>query len=83
MIKYDAGSVTGSNLRKMMLCEGLHSVDLLHPSMEQQQYQDIPFGCEDKVWLVEELLLVKHGEYHVPGFDDNITDHMLADICKN
>ena len=83
MITYDVGSVTGYNLREIMLCKGLQCIDQLHPDMRQNPYQHIPLGCEDNVRLVEELLLVKQGEYQIPGFDENTSDQMLTDICRS
>ena len=82
IIKYDVSSVTGSNLRNIMLVVGKNTIDDLNPT-DAGVIQYAPLNDEDEaiVVLLKELIEVKHGDYVIEEFDKTEIDDIIRTIC--
>ena len=72
-------SLTGANLRRIMLLAGRSSV-------EDLKNDDIPYhlvAADDawKVGMVKELLAITHGDLDVPGLLQTELDYILEYMC--
>ena len=80
--KNDVRSVTGGNLRHIMLLCGKNTVDDLSPyDATNIQYHEPP---EEEIWrpdFLDELLEIKYGDLTVPGFSAEELDMMQDYIC--
>ena len=78
-VKHDCRSVTGSNLRNIMLLVGKTNIDDLCPEDSSiVKYNEIP---EDQAWrvsVVKELVDVKWGELVVEGFSMDELGYILG-----
>ena len=75
----DVRSVTGSNLRRIMLLSGKNSMDEL-------KNVDIPYNVvpADEAWrvgFVKELLATRHGDLEVPGLLKTEMDEIMDYLC--
>ena len=60
----DAQTVTGSNLRNILLLTDRLQVDNMEPSlMDTIKYHQVEDNESWRIWLVMELLDIKHGEW--------------------
>ena len=80
--KNDVRSVTGANLRHIMLLCDKNSVNDLTPDDALNiKYHEPP---KDEIWrlgVLEELLEVQYGDLNVPGFNDEELAMMRSYIC--
>ena len=80
--KNDVRSVTGANLRHIMLLCDKNSIDNLTPDDAMHiKYHEPP---EEETWrlsVLDELLEVKYGDLTVPGFDAEEFAMMQSYIC--
>ena len=79
IVKNDVRSITGSNIRKILLNTGKRLIgEVRH---EDMSYHDIPPDEAWRVDLLKELLEVKHEDLHVPGWDQAELDQILNHLC--
>ena len=75
----DTNSVTGQNLRKIMLCCDMTSIyDLNYNSIDKLVY------ANDQLWRINflhELISTRQGELEVPGFTSDEVSDMIDFIC--
>ena len=84
IIKNDVSSVTGSNLRNIMLIVGKNTIDDLNPTDACLiEYRPMKDEDEAKVGLLKELIEVKHGDYTIAEFDKSEIDDIIRSICAN
>ena len=77
-IKYDVRSVTGSNLRHIMLEVKKNNVDSVNINdIDQLKYYPVNEEMEHKKVLID----IKFGEASVPGFDKEEIHEMIRHIC--
>ena len=78
----DTNSVTGQNLRKIMLCCDMSSIyDLNCNSIDKLVYAEVP---KDQLWRINflhELISTQQGELEVPGFNSEEISDMIDNIC--
>ena len=61
-MKHDCYSMSGANLRKIMLMVNKHNVDEIQvDNLDQMQHRTIPDGDVWRVGIVKELIDVKSG----------------------
>ena len=81
-VKYDCQSVTGSNLRNIMLLVRKDSIlDLVPEDALKVSYNEIP---EEETWrlsFVNEITDVKFGEANIEGFTIEELNIILNNIC--
>ena len=89
-VSKDVRSVTGSNLRSIMVNNGVHAV----PGVTQASairlrgLQEVPAGEEWKVPLLHSLLDIRAGEFQLSfdehdDHDDVIADDLLVHVCTS
>ena len=91
VIKSDVRSVTGSNLRKILLDTGHSIIPGVTKKMSLDNYRvyKIPEGEEWRVPLIDSLLEVKAGNWAIEfdeeedNFDGNAVKLMLDRACSN
>ena len=80
----DVRSVTGSNLRKIMLLVGKTSVeDIKVEDVDTLEYFKLD---DDELWKIsqiKEIINVKAGNLEVPGFEDDELDTLLSYLCTD
>ena len=78
----NCNSITGRNLRKIMLLCNLNSIsDLNNSDIDKLEYSVTPEREKWRIRFVEELLNIRHGKMEVTGFtQENITE-MLDYVC--
>jgi hypothetical protein len=82
MISKDVQSVTGSNLRKILLLVNKSDVDDLVP----EDSSKIQYRPEDKenIWkirMVKELIEVRNGTLQVDNFNEDEIKEVLDSLC--
>ena len=93
MVASDVRSMTGSNLRSILLHTGVHVVPGTKQGylVKKQRCFKVPEVDEYKVPLLHSLLLIKAGDFEFK-FDENdaedddnmnIPDDILANICTS
>ena len=81
-IKYDVTSITGSNLRNIMLIANKNDINDLDPSDTTDiQYYPVSENDEWKVNVVKELTDVKFGLLNLDNFSMKDVREMLDHIC--
>ena len=80
-IEYDTRSVTGNNLRRLMLESGMFEIRNLRPKDAEITYFGVPKSEEYRVEFIKELIEVKNNEMEVVGFDDKELDDILSYLC--
>ena len=82
IMRKNCQSVTGSNLRKIMLLVGKHNVDDLEVSDAYKvKYTVVP---DDDLWrldLANEITEIKFGDLQVEGFTWNELQEILNEVC--
>ena len=81
-IKHDTSSVTGSNLRNIMLLVKKTTIEDLNPT-ESDNVQYCPVD-EDNIWKIgvaKELLEVQSGNMELPNFKFKEIQQMISFIC--
>ena len=78
----DVRSVTGSNLRNIMLLCGKNlETDVGPLDASHIQYHE---PSEDDLWkldILDELIDAQHGDIYIPGFNAGELEKMRDDIC--
>ena len=81
-IKEDIRSITGSNLRKIMLSLNENSVNFLTKSVaEKISYHPSTADDKWKEMIVKEIIEVKNEQLEVSGFSSEELDDILEHIC--
>ena len=79
----DVRSVTGSNLRNIMLLMNNNTTDLNPEDAIKIEYNMIPEGEEWRLGLLDEILELQHGDLVVPGMDLADISYILDYICTS
>ena len=83
IVENDARTVTGSNLRSVMLQSGLNSLKDL--SIDKICNFDYTVE-EDQVWTIDfarELIELRYTENEVPGFENQELEDILEHLCTS
>ena len=81
LVEYDTRSVTGRNLRNILLKTNQDDVRNLKPSDYRAKYRDIPENEEYTVGLIKEIVEIKNQQLEVDGFNDDELDYILHHVC--
>ena len=81
MIEYDTRSVTGHNLRCLLLKSKAEHVHELNPKDDNFKYKEVPAGEEFRVDFIKEIIEVKNNKSEVPGFTMEELDEILQHLC--
>ena len=81
VVEYDTRSVTGRNLRKILLRTNQDDVRKLKPSDYTAKYRDIPTEEEYRVGVVKEIVDIKNQQLEVKGFVEDELDCILHHVC--
>ena len=81
---YDVGSITGKNLRRIMLQTGKDFVEELTASdVKKIEYFHTPEYEEWRPILLKELIKVVDGSLVVDGFTNDKMNEIIKNICVN
>ena len=81
MIEFDTLSVTGRNLRKILIKTGMHDIRSLMPNDYKLKYKEVPESEEYRVGFIKELINIQHSEMEVPGFEREELQAILQHLC--
>ena len=84
LVKHDARSTTGSNLRNIMLLTGKNNIEeVKEADLDDMVY--VPVTNEDlwKIKFVKELINVREGFLHVENFEDDERNEVLEYLCSS
>ena len=81
VVEYDTRTVTGRNLRNILLRTNQDDVRQLKPSDYIAKYRDIPTEEEYRVAVVKEIVEIKNHQLEVEGFTDYELDCILHHVC--
>ena len=74
-------SVTGRNLRHILLQTSIFHIRKLKSRDITAKYRDIPRGEEYRVNVIKEIIDIKNQQLEVAGFDDHELDEILRFVC--
>ena len=81
-IKDDTQSITGNNLRRILLLTDKVSIDDLEPiDGDEIIYSKVPDKASWRFGFVKELIYIKYGDYEVMGFSHKEIEDILDDVC--
>ena len=81
-IFYDARSITGSNLRNILLMTGKTDVrDLVPEDVDKMEYHPIPDGEKWKISIVQEIIEQKNGNLDIENLSENELENTLKYLC--
>ena len=81
MVKNDAQSITGSNIRNILNLLNKDDFSQVVPSDTLAlNYHQVENENQWRIELLKELIEIKHGDLQVDLMPDEI-DHMIFDIC--
>ena len=81
-IKDDTQSITGNNLRRILLLTDKVSIDDPEPiDGDEIIYSKVPDKESWRVGFVKELIYIKYGDYEVMGFSHKEIEDILDDVC--
>ena len=84
LIRTDARSTTGKNLRKVLLETRKVHIDQLTPcDVLQLEYHPVKSEDEWKVEMIKELISVRNGNLEIVGFDNDEQEETLNYLCSN
>ena len=82
MPEYDCFSVTGANLRQIVLLVGKSNIDDLEVlDADKVKYNVVPDNDHWRVNLVNEITEIKFGDLNVEGFTWNELQELLYEVC--
>ena len=81
VIDSDTRSVTGHNLRTLLLRSKAENIRDLKPHHVTAKYRNIPEGEEYRVNFVQEIIEVKNNKLEVNGFDADELQDILEHLC--
>ena len=83
-IRKDTQSVTGYNLRKILLLGNKGDVDLLNPTDANEiKYYPVPEAEQWRIGFVKELTDIKFGRMTIDGFTTEEINDLLHIICTS
>ena len=81
-IFYDARSITGSNLRNILLMTGKTDVrDLVPEDVDKMEYHPIPEGEKWKISIVQEIIEQKNGNLDIENLSEIELENTLKYLC--
>ena len=80
VVQYDARSVTGNNLRKIMISECKPSI-YLDPRDITSSYKMVPDENMFRVNMVKEIIDLRQDELVIPGFNAEEIEDILTYLC--
>ena len=83
MVEHDTRSVTGHNLRTLMLNSRTDNIKKLVPRHADYDYFEVPDGQEYRIEFIKELIEVKNNIYEVDGFNNEELDDILCFLCTS
>ena len=84
LIEKDTQSVTGSNLRQILVLTEKTDISELNPADSQSiKYCNVPSGEEWRIGLLKELINVRTGNLQVNGFTEAEINSIIGDICRS
>ena len=82
-IRKNTLSVTGSNLRNIMILTGRASIDSLLPSdLDNIAFSPVPANEEYRISFLRELIDLKNGDCVVPGFTVDEYNEIICHLCN-
>ena len=81
VIEHDALSVTGRNLRSILIKTGLHDIKSLKAADYKTKYREVPDSEEYRVGYIEELINIQHSKVEVPGLEVDELQEILKHLC--
>ena len=81
VIEYDTLSVTGGNLRKILIKTGQYDIRSLKPNDYKLKYKEVPDSEGYRVGFIKELINIQHSDMEVPGFDRDELQAILHHLC--
>ena len=83
-IEHDTGSTTGSNLRKILLLVGKHTIEEISiKDLDRYEYCPVQPGDEWKVDMVRELIEVRENNLNVEHFTAEELEEVLEHLCTS
>ena len=82
VIRKNTLSVTGSNLRNIMLLTGKSSIDSLLPTdVDIMTFSEVPVSESWRINFLTELIDLKNGDITVPGFTLAEYKEIVSHLC--
>ena len=82
VIRKNTLSVTGSNLRNIMLLTGKSSIDSLLPTdVDIMTFSEVPVSESWRINFLTELIDLKNGDITVPGFTSAEYKEIVSHLC--
>ena len=81
IVSSDASTVTGKNLRMIMLNLGIFRMKDIKTSDVTLTYVPIPKGCEFRPPFVKELIDIRQGDLEVKGFEEAELHEVFKYLC--
>ena len=83
-IKHDVQSITGSNLRNLLLLTDKHRIEeLCKDDIRKLKYHQMKKNDKWKVQFICEITDVKFNKLEVPNFSDEELDEILSHLCTS
>jgi hypothetical protein len=84
MIRRDVQSVTGNNLRKIMIMTGKSDIeDLCAKDISKVEYAPVPLEDKWRIDLLNELIDVKYGNSMVENLNNDEIDDLIQFVCAS
>ena len=81
-IQYDVQSVTGRNLRKIMLLADRNTIDELNPfDATNIKFKEVPESEQWRIGMVHELTDIKFGNSELVGFSSEEVNDIVKLVC--
>ena len=81
VLEYDTMSVTGGNLRQILIHTNIDDVRNLKPCDVTEKYKVIPSGEEYRVEVIKEIIQIRNNQLEVPGFEKQELEEILRFVC--
>ena len=84
LIKRDCRSITGSNLRNILLMSSKDDIsDLTRTDIDSMVYMPVPDHDKWRINMVEELINIKRGELLIEEYEAEHIDYMINEISTS
>ena len=81
VVEFDTQSVTGRNLRSILLQTDVQDVRNLRPDDVKGKYRDVPRNEKYRVAFIDEIIDVQNNQLEVNGFHDDELEEILQHLC--
>ena len=81
VVEYDTLSVTGRNLRNILLKTVMYGIRSLKPNDYNIKYKEVPVNEEYRVGFIKKLINIQHSEMEVHGFEREELQTILQHLC--